>query len=125
MENKHNEIRTKLLLIINSELDNDINKIQFKSLKHKESCIENFKIEFKEFYQGNTYENDIFSNKLFQFESPLSELNTNPVSDYSNNPIKKEKKKECILPIKFLHTLVEELKSEKPFKRTVKKSKSN
>ena len=68
MENKFNEIRTKLLLIINCEIDNDINKIEFKSLKQKKidndinkiefkslkqkkNYIENFKIEFKEFYQ--------------------------------------------------------------------------
>ncbi len=125
MENKFNEIRTKLLLIINCEIDNNINKIEFKSLKQKKNCIENFKIEFKEFYQGNTYDNNIFSNKLFQFDSPSSELNTNPVSGYSNNSKKIENKKECILPIKYLYTLVDELKSEKPLKRKVKKSKSN
>ena len=51
MENKFNEIRTKLLLIINCEIDYDINKIEFKSLKQKKNYIENFKIEFKEFYQ--------------------------------------------------------------------------
>ena len=51
MENKLNEIRTKLLLIINCEIDNDINKIEFKSLKQKKNYIKNFKIEFKEFYQ--------------------------------------------------------------------------
>ena len=51
MENKFNEIRTELLLIINCEIDNDINKIEFKSLKQKKNYIKNFKIEFKEFYQ--------------------------------------------------------------------------
>ena len=125
MENKYNTIRTKLLLIINSEINNNSNKIQFKSLNQKKSCIQNFKIEIKEFYQGNTYDNNIFSTKLFQFESPLSELNTNPVSEYTNNSNEKENKKECILPIKYLYTLVDELKSEKPLKRKVQKSKSN
>ena len=62
MENKFNEIRTELLLIINCEIDNDINKIKFKSLKQKKNYIENFKIEFKEFYQINTYDNNIFLN---------------------------------------------------------------
>ena len=125
MENKYNTIRTKLLLIINSEINNNPNRIQFKSLNQKKSCIQIFKIEIKEFYQGNTYDNNIFSNKLFQFDSPSSELNTNPVSGYSNNSKKIENKKECILPIKYLYTLVDELKSEKPLKRKVKKSKSN
>ena len=62
MENKLNEIRTKLLLIINCEIDYDINKIEFKSLKQKKNYIKNFKIEFKEFYQINTYDNNIFLN---------------------------------------------------------------
>ena len=62
MENKFNEIRTELLLIINCEIDNDINKIEFKSLKQKKNYIKNFKIEFKEFYQINTYDNNIFLN---------------------------------------------------------------
>ena len=61
-ENKFNEIRTKLLLIINCEIDNDINKIEFKSLKQKKNYIENFKIEFKEFYKINKYNNNIFLN---------------------------------------------------------------
>ena len=78
MDTKSNKIRTILLLKINSEIDDNNNKIEFKSISKKKNVTENYKIEFNEFYQG--YEKIFISNNLFQFESPMSELDTNPTS---------------------------------------------
>lgn len=122
MENKNNHIRTILLLKTNSELNNN-NTIEFKSLSNKKNIIENYKIEFNEFYQG--YENNFVSNNLFQFESPISELDTNPVSINSNKINKnKEEKSENILPLKYLHSLCENLKLKKPIIRKLTKCKT-
>jgi hypothetical protein len=123
MDTKSNEIRTILLLKINSEIDIKNNKIEFKSLSNKKNVIENYEIEFNEFYQG--YENNFISNNFFQFESPISELDTNPTLIKSNKiNEKKEKKIEKILPLKYLQSLSEDLKSNKPLKRKLTKSKT-
>lgn len=123
MDTKSNEIRTILLLKINSEIDIKNNKIEFKSLSNNKNVIENYEIEFNEFYQG--YENNFISNNLFQFESPISELDTNPTLIKSNKiNEKKEKKIEKILPLKYLQSLSEDLKSNKPLKRKLTKSKT-
>ena len=123
MDTKSNEIRTILLLKINSEIDIKNNKIEFKSLSNKKNVIENYEIEFNEFYQG--YENNFISNNLFQFESPISELDTNPTLIKSKKiNEKKEKKIEKILPLKYLQSLSEDLKSNKPLKRKLTKSKT-
>jgi hypothetical protein len=52
MDTKSNKIRTILLLKINSEIDDNNNKIEFKSISKKKNVTENYKIEFNEFYQG-------------------------------------------------------------------------
>ena len=123
MDTKSNEIRTILLLKINSEIDIKNNKIEFKSLSNNKNVIENYEIEFNEFYQG--YENNFISNNLFQFESPISELDTNPTLIKSKKiNEKKEKKIEKILPLKYLQSLSEDLKSNKPLKRKLTKSKT-
>ena len=123
MDTKSNEIRTILLLKINSEIDIKNNKIEFKSLSNNKNVIENYEIEFNEFYQG--YENNFISNNFFQFESPISELDTNPTLIKSNKiNEKKEKKIEKILPLKYLQSLSEDLKSNKPLKRKLTKSKT-
>ena len=123
MDTKSNEIRTILLLKINSEIDIKNNKIEFKSLSNKKNVIENYEIEFNEFYQG--YENNFISNNFFQFESPISELDTNPTLIKSKKiNEKKEKKIEKILPLKYLQSLSEDLKSNKPLKRKLTKSKT-
>ena len=123
MDTKSNEIRTILLLKIDSEIDIKNNKIEFKSLSNNKNVIENYEIEFNEFYQG--YENNFISNNLFQFESPISELDTNPTLIKSNKiNEKKEKKIEKILPLKYLQSLSEDLKSNKPLKRKLTKSKT-
>ena len=125
MENKENQIRTILLVKINSEINNQENKIEFKSLARKKHLINNFKIEFKEFFQGNTLEKNFISKNLFQFESPISELDTNPTLIKSKKiNEKKEKKIEKILPLKYLQSLSEDLKSNKPLKRKLTKSKT-
>ena len=109
MDTKSNEIRTILLLKINSEIDIKNNKIEFKSLSNKKNVIENYEIEFNEFYQG--YENNFISNNFFQFESPISELDTNPTLIKSKKiNEKKEKKIEKILQLKYLKSLNEDLK---------------
>ena len=123
MDTKSNEIRTILLLKINSEINDNNNKIEFKSLKNKKNVIENYKIEFNEFYQG--FENNFISNNLFQFESPISELDTNPTLIKSKKlNEKKEEKTEKIFPLKYLQSLCEDLKSNKPLKRKLTKSKT-
>ena len=93
MENKENQIRTILLVKINSEINNQENKIEFKSLARKKHLINNFKIEFKEFFQGITLEKNFISKNLFQFESPICELDTNPISFNSNKISNEERKK--------------------------------
>lgn len=123
---KENQIRTTLLLKINSEINNQKNKIEFKSLSRKKHLINSFKIEFKEFFQGNIFQKDFISNNLFQFDSPICELDTNPISLNSNTISKeKEDKNEFIIPLKYLHSLCNDFKSEKPLKRKLIKSKSN
>ena len=123
MDTQSNEIRTILLLKINSEINDNNNKIEFKSLSNKKNVIENYKIEFNEFYQG--FENNFISNNLFQFESPISELDTNPTLIKSKKlNEKKEEKTEKIFPLKYLQSLCEDLKSNKPLKRKLTKSKT-
>ena len=123
MDTKSNEIRTILLLKINSEINDNNNKIEFKSLSNKKNVIENYKIEFNEFYQG--FENNFISNNLFQFESPISELDTNPTLIKSKKlNEKKEEKIEKIFPLKYLRSLCEDLKAKKPFIRKLTKSKT-
>lgn len=126
MENKENQIRTILLVKINSEINNQENKIEFKSLARKKHLINNFKIEFKEFFQGNTLEKNFISKNLFQFESPICELDTNPIS-FNSNKIsnEEEEKKEFTMPLKYLHSLCNDFKSEKPLQRKLIKCKSN
>ncbi len=125
MENKENQIRTILLLQINSEINNHKNnKLEFKSLSRKKHLINNFKIEFKEFFQGN--DNNFISKNLFQFESPICELDTNPIS-FNSNKIsnEEEEKKEFTMPLKYLHSLCNDFKSQIPLQRKLFKSKSN
>ncbi len=123
MDTKSNKIRTILLLKINSEIDDNNNKIEFKSISKKKNVKENYKIEFNEFYQG--YEKIFISNNLFQFESPMSELDTNPTSIKSKKlNEKKEEKIEKIFPLKYLRSLCEDLKAKKPFIRKLTKSKT-
>ena len=59
----NNEIRTYLLLKINSEVNNN-KKIVFKSLFRNESMFENYQIHFKEFFNGNSCENRFISKNL-------------------------------------------------------------
>ncbi len=121
-----NQIRTILLLKVNSDINNKKNKIEFESLSKNNILNENIRIEFKEFFKGNIYEKKFVSNKLLQIESPISELDTNPISINSNKISNdKEIKKEIIFPLNYLQNLSNKFKSEKPLMRKHKKCKSN
>ena len=120
-----NQIRTILLLKVNSDINNNKNKIEFESLSNNNILNENIRIEFKEFFKGNIYEKKFVSNKLLQIESPISELDTNPISINSNKISNdKEIKKEIIFPLNYLQNLSNKFKSEKPLMRKYKKCKS-
>ena len=107
-----NQIRTILLLKVNSDINNNKNKIEFESLSKNNILNENIRIEFKEFFKGNIYEKKFVSNKLLQIESPISELDTNPISINSNKISNdKEIKKEIIFPLNYLQNLSNKFKS--------------
>ena len=81
----NNEIRTYLLLKINSEVNNN-KKIVFKSLFRNESMYENYQIHFKEFFNGNSCENRFVSkNLLCHRKENISESNTNYITPSNSN----------------------------------------
>ena len=107
----NNEIRTSLLLKINSELNNK-NKSEFKSILKYESIFQNYQIHFKEFFNWNSCEYRFISKNLNQREDNLTESNTNYITP-SNS--KENKQKENNLSnfnssLKFLRNLCDDLK---------------
>ena len=123
----NNEIRTSLLLKINSELNNK-NKSEFKSILKYESIFQNYQIHFKEFFNWNSCEYRFISKNLNQREDNLTESNTNYITP-SNS--KENKQKENNLSnfnssLKFLRNLCDDLKIKENKKKrfTYSKSKS-
>ena len=135
----NNEIRTSLLLKINSELNNK-NKSEFKSILKYESIFQNYQIHFKEYYfikaewfntfkeffNWNSCEYRFISKNLNQREDNLTESNTNYITP-SNS--KENKQKENNLSnfnssLKFLRNLCDDLKIKENKKKRFIYSKS-
>jgi hypothetical protein len=121
----NNEIRTSLLLKINSELNNK-NKSEFKSILKYESIFQNYQIHFKEFFNWNSCEYRFISKNLNQREDNLTESNTNYITP-SNS--KENKQKENNLSnfnssLKFLRNLCDDLKIKENKKKRFIYSKS-
>ena len=121
----NNEIRTSLLLKINSELNNK-NKSEFKSILKYESIFQNYQIHFKEFFNWNSCEYRFISKNLNQREDNLTESNTNYITP-SNS--KENKQKENNLSnfnssLKFLRNLCDDLEIKENKKKRFIYSKS-
>ena len=122
----NNEIRTYLLLKINSEVNNN-KKIVFKSLFRNESMFENYQIHFKEFFNGNSCENRFVSkNLLFHRKENISESNTNYITP-SNSNINSNKENNLSninSSLIFLRNLCDDLILKENIKKRVNWSKS-
>ena len=121
----NNEIRTSLLLKINSELNNK-NKSEFKSILKYESIFQNYQIHFKEFFNWNSCEYRFISKNLNQREDNLTESNTNYITPLIS---KENKQKENNLSnfnssLKFLRNLCDDLKIKENKKKRFIYSKS-
>ena len=122
----NNEIRTYLLLKINSEVNNNT-KIVFKSLFRNESMFENYQIHFKEFFNGNSCENRFVSkNLLCHRKENISESNTNYITP-SNSNINSNKENNLSninSSLIFLRNLCDDLILKENIKKRVNWSKS-
>jgi hypothetical protein len=122
----NNEIRTYLLLKINSEVNNN-KKIVFKSLFRNESMFENYQIHFKEFFNGNSCENRFVSkNLLCHRKENISESNTNYITP-SNSNINSNKENNLSninSSLIFLRNLCDDLILKENIKKRVNWSKS-
>jgi hypothetical protein len=122
----NNEIRTYLLLKINSEVNNN-KKIVFKSLFRNESMFENYQIHFKEFFNGNSCENRFVSkNLLCHRKENISESNTNYITP-SNSNINSNKENNLSninSSLIFLRNLCDDLIVKENVKKRVNWSKS-
>ena len=122
----NNEIRTYLLLKINSEVNNN-KKIVFKSLFRNESMYENYQIHFKEFFNGNSCENRFVSkNLLCHRKENISESNTNYITP-SNSNINSNKENNLSninSSLIFLRNLCDDLIVKENVKKRVNWSKS-
>ena len=122
----NNEIRTYLLLKINSEVNNNT-KIVFKSLFRNESMFENYQIHFKEFFNGNSCENRFVSkNLLCHRKENISESNTNYITP-SNSNINSNKENNLSninSSLIFLRNLCNDLIVKENIKKRVNWSKS-
>ena len=122
----NNEIRTYLLLKINSEVNNN-KKIVFKSLFRNESVFENYQIHFKEFFNGNSCENRFVSkNLLCHRKENISESNTNYITP-SNSNINSNKENNLSninSSLIFLRNLCDDLIVKENVKKRVNWSKS-
>ena len=99
----NNEVRTNLLLKVNSELNKTVNN-NFRSLSQNNENID-FKIQFNEYFHCNSSENGGISQNLIHNNLNLSELDTNICSPSNINP-------NIHFSLKFLRNLSNELKSE-------------
>ena len=116
----NNEIRTSLLLKINSELNNK-NKSEFKSILKYESIFQNYQIHFKEFFNWNSCEYRFISKNLNQREDNLTESNTNYITP-SNS--KENNLSNFNSSLKFLRNLCDDLKIKENKKKRFIYSKS-
>ena len=110
----NNEVRTNLLLKVNSELNKTVNN-NFRSLSQNNENID-FKIQFNEYFHCNSSENGGISQNLIHNNLNLSELDTNICSPSNIKILKYEAKKKknpnIHFSLKFLRNLSNELKSE-------------
>ena len=110
----NNEVRTNLLIKVNSELNKNINN-NFKSLSLNNDNID-FKIQFKEYFHCNSSEQGGISKYLTHKYLNISELDTSICSPSNIKILKSKTKKNnnhnINFSLKFLRNLSNDLKSE-------------
>ena len=79
-----NEIRSKLLVKINNELNNN-KKTVFKSLYKHENHIEHYHIQFEEYFNGSSCNERFISKNLHQRKNQINELDTNYITPLKIN----------------------------------------
>jgi hypothetical protein len=123
----NNEIRTNLLLKVNSELNKNLNN-NFKSLSQNNENSD-YKVQFNEYFHCNSSENGGISKNLSHKNLNISELDTNTCSP-SNIKILRAKTKNNKNPnthfsLIFLRNLSNDLKYEEIENKRFQIKKSN